>query len=236
MIIRLHNLSARAPELSDLCAVIALMNACSMADEEEIAEDELYQSWVLSGFALHTDAWVIYERQGEIVGYVDVHGQEGEQAYIYALCLCVHPAYQGRGVEKLLLWLAEERARQMMCDVAGQQRVIVDTTVASHDQDKQRLYEEEGYQVVRTHWRVVLNVGSGEGDKSEQHRVVGEGHHKFKMDLVVDSCSLIGTIRAQKCADIQTVQQYQVYEKELRAPGRVEPELEDVLARQRVGV
>jgi GNAT superfamily N-acetyltransferase len=222
MIVRLHDLSARAPSLADLSAIAALIVAC---DELEISdvdaraqEEEMRKLWLAPGFNLPGDAWVIVHRKVQIVGYAAVHLQEEA---LLGLQLFVHPEHRGRGIGTLLIWLAEERARQMMRGIPSDLRVSLSTTVHGANQASLRFCEREGYRPVRSFWRLCVEM-----DESLVQSL-GELHQggKFKLDVVVDAPHSEGEAQLPTRAGVYRAHHYTVYEKELRADSMI---LEDL--------
>jgi GNAT superfamily N-acetyltransferase len=212
MIVRLHNLAARPPTLSDLKAVTTLMVACDLAESgiADPVEEDVRGSWQEPGFTLKTDAWVIVTSKGHIVGYAEVR-RAGEHQL--TSLLRVHPDYLGRGIGTLLVWLTEERSRQLLHSMPRDLRVTLTTVVSNLNQRAQRLFEREGYTPSRHFWRLMIQME----DVSEQSLDELYRHGKFKMDLVIDAQNLIGTTQLAARTGMYVARQYDVYEKELRA-------------------
>ncbi len=213
MRVRLHNLAARSPGMSDLKTVATII-ASSASNREEshrlLVEAELEDDWHEPGFSLKTDAWVIVTNKGQIVGYADV--RKGETSLLI-FRLHVVPDYRGRGIGTLLLWLVEERARSMGEDMPSCERVALSTDVYAHTSDALRLLEREGYRMVRHFWRLSIELDESVVGSYTDERQCG----KIKMNLVVDSRTSAGPTSQDKRTGIYTIQQYDVYEKELRA-------------------
>ena len=226
MIVRFHNLAARAPSMDDLDAVTELMIACDLVESritEPTAED-VRQAWQGANFCLSMDAWVIVTNQGKFVGYADVR-QEEEGRFVSVIR--VHPEYRKRGIGTLLTWLTEERARQLTCD--QEQRVVLSVTVSSLDDGARCLLQREDYTLVRHFWRLVIDVD--EVARSAQEEV--EDQKRLKLDLVIDSSTLLGDAATYHRTGMYVAHQYDVYEKVLRVGGR---QSEKVSARQYVNV
>lgn len=208
MIVRLHNLAARAPALSDLQAVTELIDMCERAEVgvANITEEEIESSWQAPGFMLKADAWVIVTKQGQIVGYANVR-RSGE--YQFTSLVRVHPDYLGRGIGTLLVWLTEERARHLMHTISPGQRVTLINMVSSLNPRAQHLFQREGYTLVHHYWNLVIRAEE-EMDlpliKRQQHQV----------DLVIDAQNVAGTQHTLARTGIYVMHQYHVFEKELR--------------------
>lgn len=158
MIIRLHNLSARAPDMVDARAVARLF--CLYKHGESVSidtlEHDLRQNWQTPGFALKMDAWVIVANKGEIVGYADVQHKSNQALCELALSLCVHPNYLDRGLGTLLIWLVEERARQLMHSIPAQMDVMLVSSVSSLNEWGRTTFTREGYMLARRFLRLVI--------------------------------------------------------------------------------
>ncbi len=208
MIVRLHNLSARPPMLSDLRAVTELQAACERVDVgvTHITEEEIENNWHIPGFMLRTDAWVIVTKKGQIVGYADVR-RSGEQQLTSVLR--VHPDYLGRGIGTLLVWLTEERARHLMHVMPSDQRVTLINVVSSLNPRAQHLFQREGYTLVHHYWSLLIRAEEELG-LSFQQREQQLGQLVLEVQNGgEDQHMLVRT-------GIYTMRQYQVFEKELR--------------------
>jgi GNAT superfamily N-acetyltransferase len=212
MVVRLHNLSARRPVMSDLKSVTELMIACDIAEEglADPTEDDLRRAWESSNFHMQTDAWVIVTHRGQIVGYAEVRQERDAQL---ASVTRVHPDYRGRGIGTLLTWLVEERAREMMSTISSDIEVTLTNTVSNLNPVARELLEREGYTLARHFWRLVI-------DMDELPALVGEEvaqNSRIKVDLALDVRNLMGTMQLPRRTGIYVVRQYDVYEKVLRS-------------------
>jgi GNAT superfamily N-acetyltransferase len=208
MKVRLSNLSARPPAMIDLEMVTALIAACDAADSgiADPTEDDVLRAWQAPGFNLRTDAWMIVANKNSLIGYADVRYTEEGQLIFSAH---VHPDYRRRGVGTLLVWLAEERARQLAQSLPA--RVTLQTTISSLNVEAKRLLEREGYTPVRNFWRLLIEMDE---DASSAEN---SGGGKIKMDLVLDSRSMRGVTPLARRTGMYVVRQYDVYEKVLRS-------------------
>lgn len=230
MIVRLHNLSVRSPEMADLEVVTALMAACNTVETglTDPTEENLYSNWQSAGFSLKTDAWVITNKERRIVGYADVRqGEVGQLTF----ALRVHPDYRGRGIGTLLIWLVEERARQIARELPSDLRITLSHVVSNLNQAAQQLLTREGYTLARHIWRLLIEMDEISSSLSDESMQNG----RITMDLVVDSASMMSATPLVKRTGMYVTRQYHMYEKELRA-GEVRPvdELDDIVNPQRV--
>lgn len=209
MIVRLHNLSARAPKLADVDAVGKLMALCDTFDEvgnanEDGRRRELQVVWQAPGFNRARDAWIIVNRQEQIVGYGDgrdiAEGRFG--AYMY-----VHPEYRGRGIATLLLRLIEARARERMLDMDADLGIAMQAVVSSSNDVARHLFEREGYERVHSFWQVLV----------EMHETPAmEPQGSFKIDFVIDANAWTRARQLREQEGMYSACQYHVYEKTLR--------------------
>ena len=216
MIIRLHNLSARAPAMGDLHAVAELFRFCDHGEPGDTCEDDLRRIWHMPSFVLKTDAWVIVGDKSQIVGYADVQckSQQGE----FGLSLCVHPDYLDRGLGTLLIWLAEERARQLMRSVPAEMDVMLVSHVSSLDQWACAMFAREGYTLTRRFWRLVIAME----EVSAQSLAAGSQRGQLTVDVILDTDGAMGD--AQDSTNMYTAFQYEIHTKLLRKGRRCEEE------------
>ncbi|HXZ04134.1 MAG TPA: GNAT family N-acetyltransferase, partial [Ktedonobacteraceae bacterium] len=170
-----------------------------------------------------TDAWIIVTNKGRAVGFACVWHRDHEQIFTF---VCVHPEYRGRGIGTLLLRLLEERARQHIRNARPGSRVTLCGTVSSLNEQSKRLFEREGYSVIRKIWHI--EIGANDLEKEPSPNAV------FKADLDVVSQRLVAATNLYHLDAIYLIREYEVYEKELRAgeklPVRLEDELQVLLA------
>lgn len=215
MIVRLHNLSARAPVITDVRAVAELHNLCddNVPIGVDSLEDALRQDWQAPGFVLNMDAWVIVTNQGRIVGYADVRCKGERMWNEFTLNLYVHPGYRDRGLATLLIWLVEERARQLMYNASLDRDVVLSSSVSSLDQWARDVYTREGYLVARRFWRLIIGVEEAVArSKTELSR-----HGQLTVDVVLDTDTEIDSDQGQQNPALYIARQYEVYTKVLRA-------------------
>jgi len=210
MIVRLHNLSARAPRLADVAAVGKLLALCDTFDEAGSADEdgrrrEIQAVWQAPCFNVSRDAWVIVNREEQIVGYGDnrelAEGRFG--AYV-----SVHPEYRRRGIAMLLLRLIETRVRERMLDMDDHLGITMQAVIGSTNDVAHHLFEREGYERVHNFWKVIV----------EMHEAPAMGPRgSFKLDFVIDTKAWTRARHLQEQAGMYSAYQYHVYEKTLRA-------------------
>src|SRR5947209_5519123 len=142
----------RPPKMDDLEAVLAVINACDLADDGMLDHtlDELRAFWQSPDFNLDTDAWLVSTSEGRIVGTADV---DRHHVRIYSF-IRVHPDYRGRGIEPELLHLTGARAQQLVALAPSHARVVLGNWVSPADNTTRQLLEQAGYKLVRKFWRM----------------------------------------------------------------------------------
>lgn len=216
MIVRLHNLSARAPVMTDVRAIAELRHLDDSAQGGvDALEESLRRDWQAPDFVLKLDAWVIVTTQGQIVGYADVCCKSERMWNAFTLNLHVHPDYRDRGLATLLIWLGEERARQLMNNASVDRDVMLSSSVSSLNQWARDVYTREGYVLTRRFWRLIIGVEEAVArSNTELSR-----HGQLTVDVVLDTDAEIESDQKQQNPALYIARQYEVYTKVLR-PGR----------------
>ncbi len=208
MLVLLSNLVARTPTIEDFLAITELVAACDIA-EHAVADSsiqDLVCLWQHYSFHLQSDAWVIVSARKQFAAFACVWHRDYEEFYTF---ICVHPQYRKRGIGILLLRVAEQHARDLMRHASPGARVSLRGVVSTNNAQARRLFEWEGYLLIREFWRVKLElVESSEGSASYAG--------KFDIEIDVESGQLVGTTPFYDREGIYTVRQFVTYEKELR--------------------
>jgi GNAT superfamily N-acetyltransferase len=211
--------------MTDIRAVAELRHQDddSMQGGVHALEESLRKDWHTPDFVLKLDAWVIVTTQGQIVGYADVRCKSERIWNEFTLNMSVHPGYRDRGLATLLIWLAEERARQLMDNASIDRDVILSSSVSSLNQWAREVYTREGYGLTRRFWRLVIGVEEAVArSNAELSR-----HGQLTVDVVLDTDSEIESDQDQQHSALYIARQYEVYTKVLR-PGR-DSEVEEIL-------
>ena len=154
-------LRLRAVQWSDLNTVTQLIYDACAADGDTVVAvtaDELKHEWETPGFTLEQDAFLVEAYDGRIVGYEEFF-DEYEHAKLRTDGY-VHPDFRGRGVGTALLRIIEQRARDEMTLAEPDARVTLQSTIDQRDQASHDLHKNEGYQPLRYHWRMEINLDS----------------------------------------------------------------------------
>ncbi len=145
----------------DLQGVADLIRAVCTADgdpEDAIPPAELKTQWEGPGFNPETNAWVVINPTGTVVGYEELlvrpgHASLRGDGY-------VHPQFEGLGVGTNLLRALDERARLEIPKAAPDLRVFVRNFMTAEDKAGCALHENEGYQAARFSWAMRIKLES----------------------------------------------------------------------------
>ncbi|GCE25284.1 hypothetical protein KDA_07680 [Dictyobacter alpinus] len=222
MIIRLHQLSARAPRLQDLSGVARLMNSSkeNVLYTRPSLEEELRSVWQADCFQLARDAWTIVTRQGAIVGYADVQRKCEKMEQFFTLALHVHPEYTERGIESLLIRLGEERIRELGWSRETDPQIKIHISVTGSNEYLHEVMLYEGYCLAQQ----FLCMHIAMEQLAEPSFSATDGLLTLEVALHNEELSVIRN--EQQPADVYKTQKYTVYEKMLGGKMRVvEPKI-----------
>jgi mycothiol synthase len=150
--------TVRPVEMSDLTAVVRLVNARSMAlvGEPRIEETEMQGEWEAPGFDLETDTRAVLVSDDKLVGYAEI-GDSAPHVRLHA-GVHVHPQYWGQGIGTFLGQWAEERARQAVPSAPEGVRVILQQTIPNPDDAARALLGEWGFDLVRHFFLMAIEM------------------------------------------------------------------------------
>ncbi len=144
----------RAPAAHDLEAVAAVFAADDIDDVGEVVLDADFigSAWNRSGFDLATDAWVVVDDAGTIVGYAHAMRDGPDVVDSWGL---VHPAQRGQGLGPVLLDRIEERAGQLL---AGVPDAKFRQSVNAGDRAAAAMLQGRGLRLVRHFWHMGIDL------------------------------------------------------------------------------
>ncbi len=147
----------RSPTMDDLEAVHKLLEVCDVAEygEQDITLDELRAEWQAPTFSMETDAWMVSAPDGKFVGYADMGQREHARIFTF---VCVLPEYADQGIGQSLLYLAEQWALGQIPQAKPEARVTLNSFTSSRNQEAQRRFERSGFEEVRRHWRMEIEM------------------------------------------------------------------------------
>ena len=144
----------RAPTPDDLEAVADVLVADDLDDARQIVLDAdfLRDEWSRVGFDLATDAWVVVDGGGTIVGY----GQgKREEPTVVESWGVVHPEYRGQGIGSPLLDRIEEWASHLL---AGLPSVRFRHAINAGDHAAAGMLLARGLRPVRHFWHMQIDL------------------------------------------------------------------------------
>jgi mycothiol synthase len=152
-----NNFRVRAPEMDDLNAVVEMLLASDMDEwgEPDTSVEEIRSEWQAVSFNLETDAWVVVDSSGRIVGYASIRDRGHESIMSFAK---VHPDFRGLGIATHLVELTEERARQHIPLAQPDARVTLSTHISHVNEDAGPLLVSRGYKYVRSTWAMAIEM------------------------------------------------------------------------------
>jgi GNAT superfamily N-acetyltransferase len=149
----------------DAPEVVDLLSACDVAEigEPDSTLEDLETDWATEGFDLARDAWVAEGPRG-LVGYAYA-GDQFRTGEIEA-DLWVHPEHHEPELAGRLLGLAERRAAALAVE-RGYEHPRLDVFCVSANRAKRDLLRKHGYELVRTVYRMTVDLGGGEAEERE---------------------------------------------------------------------
>jgi mycothiol synthase len=144
----------RAPTSDDLEAVADLLIADDVEDAGEVVlgAEFVRDEWSRTDFDLASDAWVVADGAGTIVGYG--RAMLEEPTIVDSLGI-VHREHRGGGIGSALLDRIEQRASEML---AGLQSPRFRHAINAGDAAAAALLEARGLRVVRHFWHMQIDL------------------------------------------------------------------------------
>lgn len=151
----------RTAQWSDAGAVTQLIyDVCANDGDAAVAvtEDELKNQWETEGFKLETDAFIVADKDGRVVGYEEFFNRKDH--YDLETDGYVHPKFKGLGIGTALLRKVEERARQSIPLARPDLRVFLRGFTGSKDEVGKAMFAHEGFSVIRYYWRMEIKMSA----------------------------------------------------------------------------
>jgi len=153
------SISLRFTRWEDLNAVTQLIYDVCQADGDTtvaLTPEEMKLEWQTPSFNIETDGIVAVTAEGRIVGYEEftnefAHSSLRTDGY-------VHPEFKGMGIGTAMLRAIETRARRDIPLAEPGVRVYLRSMLDGHDKDGRNIHETEGYQLIRYHWRMQIDL------------------------------------------------------------------------------
>ena len=149
-----YDYALRAPVRDDLPTIALVLAADDLDDAGESVLDEgfLRNAWDRPCFEPATDAWVIADGAGAIVGYAQVAGEDPDVVESWGV---VHPDHRGRGLGTALLDRLEERAGRLLPDLPA---VRFRHAINAGDGAAAAMLEARGLRFVRHFWHMQIEL------------------------------------------------------------------------------
>ncbi len=145
----------RTPEDDELDAIAAVVVADELnhTGHVTLGADFVDGEWSQPGFDPYTDAWVVTDGGGEVVGYGHTRREELQVGVSWA---AVHPDHRGLGIGTALFARIAQRTAAML---AGQPSRILRHAAYAHDPDAAGILTAAGLQPVRHFWHMQIDLG-----------------------------------------------------------------------------
>ncbi len=146
--------TVRAPRPADAEAVAEVKRAaCAGRRDGEVTADSIREDWALPRMDLDRDAWVVVAADGAVVAsalvFEDLPGS-------FVRIHHVRPGAEGPAVDRCLLDLAEERARDRLAP--GPRDGTMTVIAYESERPTLELYAARGYEHVRTFLRLAVSL------------------------------------------------------------------------------
>lgn len=151
--------SVRPASMDDVEMTTHLFNRCSldMIGAEDFTTREVELDWQTPGFDLSKDSRVVFNPDGELVGFTSVWADSEIPVHPFVWGR-VHPDHRDLGIGSEMLEWSFERARDAIHRVPQDARVaIIAYSVDTYEPSK-RLLEDHGMKVIRHSWQMLIDL------------------------------------------------------------------------------
>jgi len=156
-----EGLALRTVQWEDLEAIVQLVyDVCEAEGDTSVAvtTEDLKNEWEYEGFDPCADAFLVETSDSRAVGYAalfDVKEHCDLSGDIY-----IHPQFKGQGVTAALLAAMEARGQEHVQQAPAGQRVFIRAALDNKDAQGKAVFEAAGYNAVRYHWRMGIELES----------------------------------------------------------------------------
>jgi len=144
----------RHPVDSDIGGVYELIREIELADDGacDFTEEDMQVAWRLQKPENMT---LVEAQDGSLAGYVAINVRHPTRLRTWSGVL---PAHRGRGIGTRLLESVDDRARELAREAPSGKAVLLSQEVGSLNTDKAPLLERHGYRLVRTFWKMGIEL------------------------------------------------------------------------------
>ena len=150
----------RGATLNDVAAAWKLFNRWSQAilhEDEFTDEAAIRREWVSPGFNPADDTRLVFDPNGEMVGYIEVWTTNKPPVHPW-IWGRVDPRYEALGLGTVLLTWAEARARKALDEVAEDLRFAPRVGTFREADSAKRLFEDMGYRQMRSSYQMQIDM------------------------------------------------------------------------------
>ncbi len=153
----LQNLVVRPPTEADLPAIFEVILAFDRAlyGKPDTTWGDFWHDWHEPKFDMATDAWLVFAPDGRLIAHASTWYHQPVQTNLAIYCL---PEFYDPVIEKYLLALAENRARQNIPLCPPHARVSAENWLDHNSEASARIVVEAGYKLERTFWRMLIEM------------------------------------------------------------------------------
>jgi len=150
-----YRLRAATSDEIDLVAEVLIADELDDGGQVVLGADFLHGAWGRANFDLATDAWVVTDGGGAIVGYAQARLDEPTVVESWGV---VHPLLRGRGIGSSLFHRVEERASQLL---DGRPNGRFRHSINAGDRAAASMLRERGLRQVRHFWHMQIDLAGG---------------------------------------------------------------------------
>jgi ribosomal protein S18 acetylase RimI-like enzyme len=149
------NVLVRHPTIHDIGALLSFIHKYEQATFGSIgtSEAEIYDGWRRAGFDLSKDAWLVVNREQDIIGYARVWHYQYVHMYTQII---VFPIEYAQKVKPFLLDQVEQRALQWKAVAPSGSTSTIRIVVNDNRDVNQQLLTAAGYRRVKSRYRMEI--------------------------------------------------------------------------------
>ena len=144
--------AADLPRINDLVEITVQ----SITPDHTFSLEQPTRVWTESRFDPSLDAWMVENEQGALVAYAQIDGWAEYTRFMQ--WSAVHPAYQGQGIEDVLVQWMEARAAEQLPQAPPEYAVTLYNRINHKATHWAELLQHKGYSHDRTWWNMITKV------------------------------------------------------------------------------